>query len=370
VRKLAIFAVVFGWVAVGSCVYADDAAVVFRAGEDGYKSYRIPAVVVTKAGTVLAFCEGRRLGAGDSGPIDLVMKRSSDAGRTWGALQLVRKHENDTVGNPCPVIDRASGTIWLPFTQNFGGDKESQIIAGTSKSTRTVWMTRSSDDGQTWAEPMDITADVKAPDWTWYATGPGIGIQTSKGRLVVPCDHVVRDTKAKASHVFYSDDAGKTWKLGGTAAPDTNECQVAERRDGSLVLNMRNYNKANPKRRAISTSADGGATWSAVTYDEALIEPICQAGLLRVEGSLGPKGMAFSNPASTTKREAMTVRFSEDDGAAWPTSRVLFEGPSGYSCLTQLKDGKIGCLYERGENNAYETIVFERISRLSTKEHE
>jgi sialidase-1 len=143
-----------------------------------------------------------------------------------------------------------------------------------------------------------------------------------------------------------------------------NESAVAERRDGSLLLNMRTHKAlAEPqRRRALSTSADGGLTWSKVSFDDTLIEPVCQASLLRVDDpkSPGRKLMLFSNPASKDKRAKMTVRLSEDDGRTWPTSKVLHDGPAAYSCLAVLADGSVGCLYERGDKQAYETITFER----------
>src|SRR5687768_6396435 len=251
------------------------AAVVFGSGEDGYHSFRIPAVIVTKQGTLLAFCEGRRKSRSDSGDIDLVLRRSTDGGRTWGPLLVVADHDKDTIGNPCPVVDQSTGTVWLPLTGNRGDDVEKDIKAGTAKGSRTVWVTHSTDDGRTWAKAIEITATAKKPAWRWYATGPGVGIQLQsgphKGRLVIPCDHSDggdgrsgsedKDGAAAAhgSHVIYSDDAGKSWKLGGAIGPGMNESAIAERRDGSLLLNMRTHKglAEAQRRRALSTSADG-----------------------------------------------------------------------------------------------------------------
>src|SRR5262245_49831864 len=331
---------------------------VFVAGKDGYHTFRIPAVVVTKKGTLLAFCEGRKNSRSDTGDIDVVLRRSFDGGKTWRPMQIVADFGPDTIGHPCPVVDQKTRTMWLPVTKNRGHETQKQIEEGKSKENRTVWMSRSDDDGASWAKPVEITKDVRDPAWTWYATGPGVGIQLKTGRLVIPCDFRVKETKALGSHVIYSDDHGKTWKLGSTVAPDCNECQVVERVDGSLLLNMRSYHKKN--RRAIATSRDGGLTWSKATLDDALIEPVCQASLLRYAVP-GKTRLLFANPAST-KREKMTVRLSEDDGKTWPVARQLFDGPSAYSCLTTLPDGTIGCLYERGEKSPYETIAFARFS--------
>src|SRR5262249_41480564 len=161
-------------------------------------------------------------------------------------------------------------------THNLGKDRQARILDGTSMGTRTVWMTKSTDDGVTWTKPVEITASVKAPDWTWYATGPGVGIQLKSGRLVIPCDHYMAGTKVRHSHAIYSDDHGTSWKIGGSAAEHTNECQAVERADGTLLLNMRNHSPEVHNVRAIATSRDGGLGWSPVTYDRALIEPVCQ----------------------------------------------------------------------------------------------
>jgi len=338
-------------------------APVFVSGQQGYHTFRIPAIITTPSGVVLAFCEGRRDGMNDSGKIDLVLKRSLDGGERWQPVAVVAEDDANTVGNPCPVVDRDTGTIWLLLTHNLGDDTEAEIISGTSRGTRSVWVTRSTDDGVTWYPPADITALTKAPDWTWYATGPGVGIQLRSGRLVIPCDHIVAGSNAYRSHVIYSDDHGTTWQVGGAVGDVVDECQVIERHDGSLLLNMRNYDGLQPNRRAVSISTDRGITWSPVTYDAALVEPICQAGLLRFTQTPPHQRdrVLFSNPASCD-RVNMTIRLSYDEGETWPVSKALCPGPSAYSCLAALPDMTIGCLYERGEAHPYETITLARFN--------
>ena len=152
----------------------------FVAGEDGYHTYRIPALITSKKGTLLAFCEGRKSGRGDSGNIDLLLRRSTDGGKTWSPQQTVWDDGKNTCGNPCPVVDQQTGVIWLLLTWNRGDDDERQIIAQTSKDSRRVFATASEDDGRTWLPPREITQDVKRKDWTWYATGPGNGIQLAR----------------------------------------------------------------------------------------------------------------------------------------------------------------------------------------------
>jgi sialidase-1 len=339
---------------------------VFISGRDGYHTYRIPAMVVSTKGTVLAFCEGRRESAGDTGSIDLLLKRSADGGETWRPQQVVRSDDRNVCGNPAPVVDESTGTIWLLMTWNLGSDHERDIMNGTSEDTRRVFVTHSRDDGLTWAAPREITASVKMPHWRWYATGPVNGIQLTRGkyrgRLVIPAnhsDHSDPDIHPYRSHIIYSDDHGRTWQPGGVQEEKTNESTIVELADGSLLHNMRSYHGRN--RRAIATSGDSGATWSNVTLDEALLEPVCQASLLRFDrpGSEEPGRLLFSNPASV-RRENMTVRLSNDEGATWPVSRTIYQGPSAYSSLAVLPDQTIACLFEGGDGNPYEKIILAR----------
>ena len=330
----------------------------FRAGDGGYHTYRIPAIITTPEGTLLAFCEGRRNSRNDSGDIDLLVRRSLDGGETWSGVEVIADHGEDTIGNPTPVIDRDTGVVWLLLTKNPGDATGKQLMSGYEAGTRTVWVTHSRDDGQTWAPATEITASTKKPGWTWYATGPGVGIQLRNGRLLIPCDHRKEDSQLSYSHVIYSDDHGEAWQIGGETGAKNNECQLIERWDGSLLLNMRSNHGKN--RRSLATSDDGGLSWSDFSFDETLIEPRCQASLLRLDppGSGGNR-VLFSNPAST-ERENMTVRLSHDDGATWPDAKVLHTGPAAYSSLAVLADGLIACLYERGEQDRYEQITFAR----------
>jgi len=334
---------------------------VFLAGTEEYHTYRIPSLFVTSKGTVLAFCEGRKAGRGDAGNIDTVLRRSTDGGNTWQPMQVIWDDGPNTIGNPCPVVDRSTGTIWLPLTRNLGEDTEARIKNRTAKESRSVWITKSTDDGVTWAKPVEITATTKSPDWTWYATGPGCGIQLRSGRMVIPCDHALAGSGLCRSHIIYSDDHGETWKLGGVIGDKVNECQVVELSDGALLMNMRNYRGT--KCRAVSTSRDGGLTWTEATPDPALVEPVCQAAMIRFADPRDPARwlLAFSNPASL-KRDHLTVRLSMDEGKTWPLSRVLHAGPSAYSALALLPDKRLGCLYERGEKSPYEKITLARFT--------
>jgi sialidase-1 len=335
----------------------------WTAGEDGYHSYRIPALLTTQSGALLAFCEGRRNNRRDHGDIDLIMKRSTDGGETWSSHVVVYEEGGSadvTIGNPCPVVDQDTGTIWMPFCRD---NKE-------------VLITKSEDDGVTWSVPVNISQGVMHGHWVWVATGPGVSIQMEqgphKGRLVVPCDHGVMSGEQRIhhSHVFYSDDHGETWQLGGLLPEHTDEAQVVELTDGRLLINMRSYwgkvakDKGKLGKRALAWSDDGGATWSDLAFDETLIEPVCQGSFVRytLAADSGKDCVLFSNPASTESRVNMTVRISYDEGESWPVAKSLHSGPSAYSSLAALGNNTVACLYERGDDSAYETLTLARFT--------
>lgn len=334
----------------------------FVQGKGGYNNYRIPSLLTTQAGTLLAFCEARE--GGDSSDIDLLLRRSEDGGKTWAARQVVWNQGGNVCGNPCPVQDEDTGVIWLLLTWNDSSFSNSELHEGKRGADRRVFVCCSEDDGRTWSQPKDITETTKKKDWWWYATGPGVGIQlrggVHKGRMVIPCDFTSQDSFG--SHVIFSDDHGKSWQLGGSVSGGCNECQVVELADGTLMLNMR-MQKNSGGKRGIATSSDGGGTWSELRFNDTLVEPVCQASFLRysLASDDSKNRLLFSNPASTKGRVSMTVRLSYDEGKTWPVSKLLHEGPSAYSCLAVLPNGDIGCLYEGGKTR-YGEIVFARFS--------
>ena len=336
----------------------------FVSGQGGYVRYRIPALAAMLKGTILAFCEARRFTGRDSDQIDLFLRRSLDGGRTFGEVHVVATQHDWVCGNPAPVVDRDTGTIWLLFCRNYRHGDEAMICEG--RAPRTVWVTHSDDDGATWSQPREITPQVKPGGWSWYATGPGHGIQLSSGRLVIPCDHIVfRDGNRQDphhSHVVYSDDHGRTWQVGGIVSPGTNECTAFEDAAGRLCLNCRNQHRLTEggNYRAVAWSQDGGLTFSPVVHDAALLEPVCQASVCRwVDGRDGRDLVLFSNPASRT-RDHLTVRLSVDGGQTWPLGRLLHAGPAAYSDLCVTDKGQILCLYERGHESPYEAISLAR----------
>ena len=340
---------------------------VFQKGTEGYSCFRIPALIKTKTGTLLAFAEGRKNNCSDEGDIDLVVKRSTDNGKNWSKLSVIWSDGANTCGNPAPVVDQNTGKIHLLMTWNDGGDNIGEINGGTSKNTRRVYVTSSTDDGLKWETPKEITATVKLSNWGWYATGPCHGIQLSKGtyknRLVIPCDYIeVGGSKRGNSHIIYSDDAGASWKLGGVVPVDPalnpNESTVTELSDGKLMLNMRVGGSLN--QRVYSISKDGGLTWSALTQAPELVDPVCQGSLT---SSTVDNGYAvfFSN-AANTKRTNMTIKMSMNDGTNWTKKKVVFTGPSGYSDLQMLSSDQTSILYEAGVGAYTDGIAFKTVS--------
>jgi len=315
----------------------------FDSGREGYRRYRIPALLTTRQGAVLAFCEGRKAGGGLLGDIDIVMKRSDDSGKTWSPLVVIADDGPHTLGNPCPVVDQQDGTIWLGLTRSHGEDTEEAIVAGKSRETTRVLVTFSKDDGKTWAPLRDISTAARKPNWTWYGTGPGVGIQLAKGRLLIPCYHAEAGTQIYRSHMIWSDDRGQSWKYGDAIGEMCSECQVAERKDGSLLLSARTM--TGKGQRTTALSKDGGATWSAATLDANLYDPGCQASLFR-SGGTGESLWLYSHPAGPNGRRELTVRQSSDEGRTWSNGQRLRGGDSQYSCLALLPDRSVGCLYD------------------------
>ncbi len=324
----------------------------FVGGQDGINTYRIPSIICTANGTILAFCEGRRDKSEDGSPTHIVLKRCLNAGSmvppthavsesrsrernmTWQTMQMILESKNDDAYmNPVPVINSHDGSVFLLVNHYLHyGEAENE-----GKGATEVLVLRSTDNGATWSKPEKIAGSAGNT-----ALGPGIGIQLRDGRLVAP----VYDG------VIYSDDNGKTWIAGKKTPAPLNECQVAELADGSLMLNTRGY-----PYRTITISHDKGSSWGEKRTDTTLTDPRlwggCQASLIRYsrQDNGGDKNrLLFSAPSDTILRLDMRVRVSYDEGRSWTVSRLIHSGSGAYSCLTVLPDGTIGILYETGRS--------------------
>jgi sialidase-1 len=313
---------------------------------------RIPSLLRTQKGTLLAVAEGRDKPTDQAGN-DLVISFSKDEGATWSKPVVAYEQGADSCNNPCLVQETKSGRIFL-FYQVFpsGSHEFGGLPVGPAdpKGNRSCYVT-SDDDGMTWSKPTDVSATLKPNEAITTASGPGIGIQLKSGpkagRLVIPFNS--QDAKKNFYNwVAYSDDAGATWKR-GEKVPQTetiqlNEVQVAESVGGGLYLNSRSWRRGSSLRK-ISWSQDAGETWTQAAEDAVLTDPICQGSLLRLDD----RTIAFLNAAGP-KRVNGTLRLTHDDGRTWASSRLTFPGPFAYSSMALLKDGRIGVLYEPASN--------------------
>ncbi|GAB2976318.1 hypothetical protein GCM10023080_046270 [Streptomyces pseudoechinosporeus] len=349
-----------------------EASVPFRAGQHGYASFRIPAVVTTTAGTLLALCEGRVGSHDDFGNIDIVLKRSTDGGRTWGPLEVAAKHGDNLAGNPAPVV-LDTGRLLLVHVRNAALATEDAIRRGkvSAADGRRVWVQHSDDDGVTWSTPRDITAQTKQASWRWYATTPGHAVQLAGGRVVVPANHSLPPTgrdngtegKYNGGHCLLSDDRGETWRIGylddnTDGYINVNETTAAELPDGRVYFNTRNDATA-PGTRADAYSTDGGQTLVKPFRPQAgLVAPVCEGSVLQLRD---PDVLLFSGPAAPGYRALLTIRASTDAGVTWRPVHTVDGLPAAYSDLVRLDASTVGLLYETGDFSAYETITFRRV---------
>ncbi len=334
----------------------------FEARTRGYQNYRIPGLLVTNQGTVLATAEARRGGGGDYDNNDVVLRRSTDGGKTWEEPQLIVSHEQygpGPISNFVMLSDSEFGCMHALYCHDYAR----------------VFYLRSDDDGLIFSEPREITNVFEEfrQDYPWQvvATGPGHGLELRNGRLIVPVwmsdgsgqemgkGH--RGHRPSCVSLVYSDDHGGSWSRGDIVIPqetvkNPSETIAVELSDGQVLFNVRNESEMH--RRMIAISPDGVSGWSEPYFDDALLEPICMASLVRyrwpTEDELGC--VVFANPDNLERtmakwacdRKRLTIKLSYDDCQTWPVSKVLEEGPSGYSDLAVLPDGTIFCLYECG----------------------
>jgi sialidase-1 len=383
VNKILVFAVLVS--ALMQTPAAQQASVpVFISGEEGHKSYRIPAMITLPGGDILAFCEGRVNGANDFGDINIVMKRSNDNGKTWGRLQTIVDYESLQAGNPAPVVDLTdrdfpNGRIFLFY--NTGNNHEGDVRKG--KGLREVWYKTSTDGGKTWDEPVNITLQVHRPlqpgvnpaynfkeDWRSYANTPGHAMQFAagkfKGRIFVAANHSSGDPLSHGqdyqAHGYYTDDHGKTFSIGETVdVRGSNEAMATQLSGDALMMNIRNQ-KGDIKARIVAISKSGGEKWDTVYFDRNLPDPVCQGSILTVGSKRGKSILAFCNAADTIRRDNLTLRISENDGKTWKKSFVIDStgkrDNAAYSDLISLHKNVIGVLYEKDN---YSQIIFTAI---------
>lgn len=350
----------------------------FEAGKDGYALYRIPGIIVTKKGTVLAYCEARKDGKGDWGPIDVVMRRSTDSGNTWLPRQTVVHIEGELPVNPVATaqnLDKpGDNTVNNPVA--FADRNGSVHMLYCLEYARCFYI-RSDDEGVTWTQPVDITATFEKfrPEYDWkvIATGPAHGIQLRTGRLIVPVwmslgtgGHAHRPSVTSA---IFSDDHGVTWQRGDIAIPDTpewvypNETCIVETLVGTVMINTRTESQTH--RRLINLSRDGGQTWAKPRFDQGLLEPICMGSIVRysMRPAADKNRILFANPHNLERldgkaqegksrdRRNLSVKLSFDEGKTWKFNKTLEAGYGGYSDLAVLPNGDALCLYERGDDS-------------------
>eukprot|EP00040_Diaphanoeca_grandis_P004371 m.28391 g.28391 ORF g.28391 m.28391 type:complete len:356 (+) comp15909_c0_seq1:117-1184(+) len=303
----------------------------FVSGEDGYHTYRIPAIIkLPGTGDLLLFAEGRKLSSADHGWNDIVMKRSMDSGKTWGAMTIVysesSKNKSVCIGNPSPVALK---------TATVNGD----VILIACRNNKEVIQLFGRDGGTSWSKPTEITNMTVKPNWTWIATGPPQGLQLDSGRILISADHM---EPAWGSHTMYSDDGGVTWKLSNDMLGG-NECQAARTQNGSLVMNQR----TTYGMRQFSWSNDDGATWSTPTsapFKESgkYAGGTCEGSTISVANN---SVLLFSTPFASG-RANMTVFSSTDSGATWSWLTNVDKGPSAYSAMVELDATTYGLAYE------------------------
>lgn len=364
--KLTIMAITL-FLASSFSSYSQEAQIVskpemlFKKGDAGIAEFRIPSLITTIKGTVLAVCDGRVDRSGDvPNNIDLVMRRQVK-GKSWEPVKrIVDFAGQHGAADPSLVQDKTTGRIFLFYGFCPG---RNDVTEGGNRDRRHLMLqyVTSDDDGESWSTPIHIDYEIREDNWHSSWSSPGRGLQLKNGRLVIPCT-IFKTNNHMYSSLVYSDDHGKTWRC-SDVAEDINEPTLVELANGNLMVNARNQ-IAPRKHRASIRSKDGGKSWGDIKIEEQLPDPNCQGSLIRNIFSNGNKELdllIFSNNATNDARKNLSVQISEDDGKTWKGKIRIHDGPSAYSCLTILPDGNIGLLYENGENSPYEGISFIRL---------
>jgi sialidase-1 len=329
-----------------------------QTGQDGINSTRIPGLATTNEGTLITVYDNRNRGRGDlPGDIDVGMNRSVDGGQSWEPMRVIMDMGDDPewnydgIGDPAILVDRETGVIWVAATWSHGNRSWRGSGPGLEpEETGQLMLAKSEDDGKTWSAPINITKQVKNPDWRFVLQGPGKGITMKDGTLVFPAQYRGQNEEPIVGKPFstliYSKDHGETWRIGTGVKIDTTEAQLVELGDGSIMINCRDNRGGS---RSVYTTTDLGETWVEHPSSRgALPEPVCMASLIRVESPKHGPLLLFSNPPQTSGRHHMTIKVSRDEGKTWPTDShtLVDERATAYSCMTAIGEEHIGLVYE------------------------
>jgi sialidase-1 len=348
---------------------------VLRSGEEGYRSYRIPAIVAAGDGSLVAFAEGRKENRGDpgSGDIDLVLKRSEDQGATWSKLAVLDDPgEKWSASNPAPVVDRTSGRMWLVFNRWKPGMGTNRSRPGTDDNQ--AWVRWSDDHGRSWSEARDITRSARDfENWGAMFFGPGGAIQTKSGRLLLPAAMCPDTCSAMGAaggwqgslslmraYAVWSDDHGATWRRGELLQALTDENQLVELAGGAVMMDAR---QAGGERRWIGISQDGGAKWTRPVSGQAVTAVATSIERYTLKAAGADRDRLLWTGVSGPGRKNLVVRLSYDEGQTWVNERTLYGGLAAYSDTAVLKDGTVGVLWERGVSEQSQFITFTRFNR-------
>ena len=335
--------------------------IVFKRGEDGYHTYRIPSIVQAKDGTLIAFAEGRRDKGSDpgGGHIDLVYKFSQNGGRTWSSLCILEKsQEGGGASNPTTVLENSSGRIIVLYDVWVPGRGQGSSRPGTLDNE--LRMRFSNDNGRTWSDAKDITQQGRDVEhWSYTGFGPGCGIETRTGRLVIPAyanalELADDDPSKRAAFALYSDNGGLNWKRGKQINVNTNENQIVELDDGRLMVDARQSDRT-LETRWVAISNDQGETWSEPEKGQ-VCDRIC-AGIVRYPRT-GESSLLLWSGIKGPGRANLILRLSSDQGRSFPVELLIGKGPAAYSVLTLIDKTDIGILWEGGKENTYEKIIF------------
>ena len=305
--------------------------------------YRIPSLVTTTNGTLIAAIDERNNSCGDlkwNRDINIVIRKSFDDGKTWTKIEKIVDYPlGRSASDPSMIVDKKTNEIFLFFNY---------MDLDNAKDIYRFMIIKSSDHGENWSEPVEITNNIIKKGWEkdFMFITSGRGIQTKDGTLL----HCLVNLN-KGTHVFGSKDHGKSWFLIDTPLSPGDESKIVELSNGNWLVNSRvNSNDS----RYSHISKDNGQTWA--TYkNKDLQDPGCNASLVKYDELL-----LFTNAFDSKYRKNLSLSISEDQGRTWAKNQTIYTGESAYSSMTKLKNGDIGVFFEK---DSYTKNVFVRIPK-------